>query len=62
MDESFTETEDDSSETLFSYNLTISKKRISNYEQGSHTHCFNNPDKPCGLQGKHCCLCDIISK
>lgn len=32
-----------------------------NYEHLSHTHCFQNENNPCGLNGRHCCLCDIFS-
>ncbi len=38
-----------------------------NYSHQSHTHCYEasaiSPDgvAPCGLKGKHCCLCDILT-
>lgn len=33
-----------------------------NYEQNSHTHCYNQQSPACGLKGRHCCLCDIVTQ
>jgi hypothetical protein len=33
-----------------------------NYNHISHTHCWDNPDNPCGIPSDHhkqCCLCDL---
>lgn len=31
----------------------------TNYSKIDHTHCFDQKESPCGIQGKHrCCLCN----
>lgn len=32
-----------------------------NYAHNSHTHCYSQQSPLCGLNGHHCCLCDIVT-
>lgn len=42
--------------------MTTNHTKEEGYSHLSHTHCFDQQNPPCGLQGKHCCLCDICNE